>query len=165
MRGLPPREPLPLGLCGVYNARIRKRHHPPRSSPDSLARLSGMENGEQAPLSQAVRRFKRLQICQRIGAGEGCDGAVLEKVLVVGHQTIGTGALRRRHDKVVLIVLVQAALFASHPHVRLIARYRSCNLIHDRKATPGHLARRLRSHFRRLIPELPRRTRLLPAAL
>ena len=82
-----------------------------------------MENGERAPLSQAVRRFKRLQICQRIGAGKGSDGAVLKKVLVVGHQAIGMGTLRRRHDKVVLIVLVQAPLFASHPHVRLIARH------------------------------------------
>ena len=82
-----------------------------------------MENGERAPLSQAVRRFKRLQICQRIGAGKGSDGAVLKKVLVVGHQTIGTGALRRRHDEVVLIVLVQAPLFASHPYVRLNARH------------------------------------------
>ena len=82
-----------------------------------------MENGERAPLSQAVRRFKRLQICQRICAGEGSDGAVLEKVLVVGHQTIGMGALRRRHDEVVFVVLMQAPLFASHPHVRLIARY------------------------------------------
>ena len=82
-----------------------------------------MENGERAPLSQAVRRFKRLQICQRIGAGKGSDGAVLKKVLVVGHQAIGMGALRRRHDEVVLIVLVQVPLFASHPHVCLIARH------------------------------------------